>query len=214
LDGRRARFAICHVHLSHAEHSEDNLAMYKDRDLLPWILGGLMMATVALAIAVGSTGRNAPGNLQAPSQTATRTLPATLPAIAAPAPASERAPPPPVAAAPIQVMTPAPPTEPTVKIWECTINGIRTFSNKSCGDKPSIREIGPVNTMESTPIFRFDPAYGPESSYQPDYPDSSPQESPDNSYPTVIGIPFHQGRRTDHAHQPHGRNHGPSPRKN
>jgi hypothetical protein len=192
--------------------------MYKDRDLLPWILGGLMMATVALAIAVGSTNRNAPGNLQALSQTATQTLPSTLPttppAIAASAPASERAPPPPVAAAPVQDMTPAPPTEPTVKIWECTINGIRTFSNKSCGDKPSIREIGPVNTMESTPIFRFDPAYGPESSYQPDYPDSSPQESPDSSYPAVIGIPFHHGRRADHAHQPHGRNHGPSPRKN
>jgi hypothetical protein len=209
----RARFAICHIQLSHAALSADNRPMDKDHDLLPWILGGLMIATAALAIAVASTNRIAPGNSQALGQPAIQTLPAALPAIAAPASASEPGPPP-MAAAPIQAMTPAPPTESTVKIWECTINGIRTYSNKSCGDKPSIREIGPVNTMESTPIFRFDRAYGPESSYQPDYPDSSPQESPDNSYPAVIGIPFHQGRRSDHAHQPRGRSHGPSPRKN
>jgi hypothetical protein len=210
----RLASAICHIHLSHAEYSEDNPAMDKQHDLLPWILGGLMIATAALAIAVASTNRIAPGNLQALSQTATQTLPATLPAIAAPVPASERAPPAAVAAAPIQAMAPAPPTEPTVKIWECTINGVRTFSNKSCGDKPSIREIGPVNTMESTPIFRFDRAYGPESSYQPDYPDSSPQESQDSSYPAVIGIPFRERRRSDHVHRPHGGAHGPTPRKN
>jgi hypothetical protein len=189
--------------------------MDKEHDLLPWILGGLMIATAALAIAVASTNRIAPRNLQALSQTATQTPPVTppvtLPAMA-PAPTFEPAPPPAVAAAPIQAMTPE--TEPTVKIWECTINGLRTFSNKSCGNNPSIREIGPVNTMEATPILRFDRAYEPQSSYQPDYPDSSPQESPDSSYPAVVGIPFHQGRRSDHAHQPHGRNHGPSPRKN
>jgi hypothetical protein len=196
--------------------------MDKEHDLLPWILGGLIIATAALAIAVASTNRIAPGNLRALSQTATHmppaSQPATPPVIAAPAPASERAPPP-VAAAPIQAMTPAPSTEPTVKIWECTINGVRTFSNKSCGDKPSIREIGPVNGMESTPTFRFDRAYGPESSYQPDYPysgpqDSGPQDSPDSSYPAVIGIPFRERRRSDHVHQPHGGAHGPTPRKN
>jgi len=188
--------------------------MDKDRDLLPWILGGLMMATVALAIAVGSTNKIAAGNLPALSEPAIRTLPAVqpaaLPAIV-PAPAFERAAPP-AASAPIQAATPAPPTEPTVKIWECTINGLRTFSNSSCGDNPSVREIGPVNTMESTPIYRFDRSYAPESNYQPDYP--SPQESSDNSYPVVVGIPYYRGRKPDHAHQAHGRNHGPSPRKN
>jgi hypothetical protein len=189
--------------------------MDKEHDLLPWILGGLMTATAALAIAVASTNRIAPRNLQALSQTATQTLPVTLPATPpamAPAATSERAPPPAVAAAPIQAMTA--PTEPTVKIWECTLNGVKTFSNKSCGDNPSIREIGPANTMEATPIFRFDRAYGAESSYQPDYPYSSPQDSPDSSYPAVVGIPYRQGRRPDRAHQPHGHDHGPSPRKN
>jgi hypothetical protein len=34
---------------------EENLAMDKDRDLLPWIFGGLSMAAVAIAITVGST---------------------------------------------------------------------------------------------------------------------------------------------------------------
>jgi hypothetical protein len=196
--------------------------MDQDRDLLPWILGGLMMATVALAIAVGSTNKIAAGNLPALSEPAIRTLPAAqpaaqpvaqsaaLPAIV-PAPASALAAPP-AASVPIQATTPAPPTEPTVKIWECTINGLRTFSNRSCGDNPSVREIGPVNTMESTPIYRFDRSYAPESNYQPDYP--SPQESPDSSYPVVVGIPYYRGRKPDHAHQPHGRNHGPSPRKN
>jgi hypothetical protein len=215
MDGWRARFAICHIHLLHADDSEDNPVMHKDLDLLPWILGGLMMATVALAIAVASTNRIAPRNFQALSQPAAQTLPATVPAIApTPTPTPVPAPPPSVAAAPVQAMTPEPSTEPTVKIWECTINGVRTFSNKSCGDKPSIREIGPVNTMESTPIFRFDRAYGPETSYQPDYPYSDAQESPDSSYPAVVGIPFRERRRSDHAHQPHGHGHGPTPRKN
>ena len=34
--------------------------MRKAGDLLPWIMGGLMLAAVAVAIAVGSIGRNAP----------------------------------------------------------------------------------------------------------------------------------------------------------
>jgi hypothetical protein len=48
--------------------------MDKDSDLLPWILGGLSIASVAIAIAVGSTNRTAPKNLQAPSQSTAQAL--------------------------------------------------------------------------------------------------------------------------------------------
>ena len=55
--------------------------MDKDTDLLPWILGGLMIATGALALAVRSTDRTAtvaiPANVQVPVPSSARTLSVT-----------------------------------------------------------------------------------------------------------------------------------------
>jgi hypothetical protein len=194
------------------EASVDNRAMYKDRDLLPWILGGLSMATVAIAITVGSDNATAPKRTPAPSQASAYALP-PAPAETVPAPVPEPAPT--LAAARIQTVTPA--IERSSQIWECTINGQKTFSDNPCGDKSSLHKIGPINTMDPTPIFRSTPSYEPQSSYAPepqssyapDYAYPSEQQFADNSYPVYVGIPFHEHRRPDRAHHSHDRGRTP-----
>jgi hypothetical protein len=177
--------------------------MDKDSDLLPWILGGLMIATMALAIAIGSTNRIAPRNLQGLSRTTAQPLPAVvLTPVSAPSPT--------VPAAQMQTVTPT--MEPGGQIWECTIDGQKTFSNNPCGEKSSLREIGPINTMDPTPILPPIRSYESPSSYQPEYPYPSTQESADNSYPVLVGIPFNERRRPDHPHRPYKHDRGPSPR--
>jgi hypothetical protein len=121
-----------------------------------------------------------------------------------------------------QIQTAAPPTEPTGRVWQCTINGQKTFSDVPCGDKASVREIGPINRMDPSPVLSQTPSYGRQESYQPEYsypgeqPDSNAGEQPlaGNSYPVFIGIPIHERRRPDHAHRPHEHNRGPQPRRN
>lgn len=199
--------------LAGVESPADNVAMDKDRDLLPWIFGGLSIATVAIAITVGSTNGTAPRDSQAPRQTIAFTLPEAEVATA-PAPA------PTLAAAQIQTVTP--PTESNSQIWECTINGQKTFSDSPCGTKSSLLEIGPINGMDPTPIRPLARSYAPESSYHPEYSnqgdqeDSNPgeQQFANSSYPVFVGIPVRERGRPDHAHRPHSDHHRPPPRKN
>src|ERR1700730_16791400 len=122
---------------AHVEASVDNCAMGKDRDLLPWIFGGLSMTTVATAIIVGSNNRPAPKNSPASSLATTYAVPRapveTVP-VAVPVLVPVQA----LVAAPLQTVTP--PTEQSSQIWECAINGQRTFSDKRCGEKSSLRK--------------------------------------------------------------------------
>jgi len=189
--------------------------MDKGRYLLPWILGGLSMATLAMAITVGWAKGIAPNNSPAPSQTAAHILPdaevTTAPA-PAPAPAGTL-----TVAQTRPVIPPiAPNVEANRQIWECTINGLKTFSDNPCGDKSSLREIGPINRMDPTPILPHSRSYVPESSGQPNYsyPSQqadfypSDQQSADNSYPAddsypvFVGVPFGERGRPDHDRRP------------
>jgi hypothetical protein len=171
--------------------------MDKGRKFQPWILGGLSMATFAIAISVGWTQDIAPNNL-------------------APAPAPAPASAPTLAVAQMHNVTP--PIVQHRQIWECTINGQKTFSDYRCGDKASLREIGPINIMDPTPADPRSRSYVQESSGQPSYSDASqqadsyPTEQPsaddsypaddpnpmDDSYPMFIGNPFGERRRPDH----------------
>jgi hypothetical protein len=165
------------------------------------------MATIAIANSVGWTKDIAPNSSPALSQTTAHQLrdaeETTGPA-AAPAPT----PAPTLAAAQIHRVTP--PIEQHRQIWECTINGQKTFSDYPCGDKASLHEIGPINIMDPTPILPH--SYVPESSGQPGYSDPSlqadyypsEQQSADNSYPVddsypvFVGDPVGERRRPDH----------------
>jgi hypothetical protein len=202
--------------------------MDKQRDLLPWIIGGVSVACVAVALTLSST-RLAPNNSQAPNPATAAPSPAAT-AAAAPAlasasaptavPASAPAPAPTPASAPTAApplaAAPAPPaTAPAGgQIWECTTNGQRTFSDNPCGAKSTLRELSSINIMNPTPAapptrsFQPEPEYAPEDSYP-----EPPQESASGAYPVYIGVPYRGHRRPDHTHRPYRPNHGPLPRK-
>jgi hypothetical protein len=191
------------------DSGEDNRPMNKDIDLLPWILGALTMAIVAAAIAVGTTHGSAPTASQIPIQTAAPPEPAVL-AIAAPPPAPTAEP----TSLPEQAQPVAAPPLQSGQIWECTINGQRTFSSKPCGDKATLRDVGPVNVMNATPITQPSRTYQADANYAPDYSYPAPQETADNSYPVVVGIPYAVRMRPERPRRPYVRDHGTPPRKN
>jgi hypothetical protein len=174
--------------------------MDTDSDLLPWILGGLMIATAALALAVRSTDRTGPGpaNVQALVQSSAPTLPVTAASAPLPMPSPN------VQAAPsastAQVQSVTGPSAPTNQIWECTIDGQKTFSDRPCGTRSSLREISPINEMESTPVYGNVRSY--EANYPPDYSYPSEQGSDDYSSPASVGILVHGVVRPDHRHHP------------
>ena len=208
--------------------------MDKNRDLLPWVLGGLSIAAVAIGLAVVSTNSGASLVLRMHGHTTAGALPAIVP-VPSIAPAHASAPAmqtaqtaqtaqtvtvPPTEFPQMQIATPA--MEPSDKVWECTINGQKSFSDTPCGGKSIVREIGPINRMDSAPILPRTRSYEPEPSYQPDdtYPSAadgeqagdSEQQLTDNSYPAYpvyIAVPSRGHRRPNHAHRPHNHDHGP-----
>ena len=117
---------------------------------------------------------------------------------------------------------------PSGQIWECTTKGVKTFSNNPCGDKSTLLEVGPVNTMNPTPAVHYARAYSSEPRYAPAYADSdsatdqnsysdtASAESAGNSYTIIRGVGFVARRRPEHPHHrptPDHRNFGPMPRK-
>jgi hypothetical protein len=102
------------------------------------------------------------------------------------------------------------------QIWECTTNGVKTFSNNRCGNAAVLHEVGPINIMDPSPAsnvhwYGAGPGAGPNDA--PDYYDPGPQQPADNSYPAVVGIPYLERRRPERAQQAphHDRGH---PRRN
>ncbi len=200
--------------------------MLKGRILLPWVISGLSMACLAIAVLV-SANRPAPGISRVPSQASVAVVPparAPVPAILpapnlAAAPAPMAAAPPLAAALDVAAASALPATAPGAQIWECRTNGQRTFSDKPCGDKPVLREVSALNIMNPTPILPPTRSYEPEPSYAPEYSYPEAQEPAESSYPVMVGYPvwvgypYNHRRRPDHVHQPHPHPHGPTPRK-
>ena len=200
--------------------------MNKERDLLPWILGGLAAVAIAVAFAAVSTHRDVP--LPPPQAVAAQspTLPAALPAptsAQAASPAERGAA---QVSAPSQTQTAVEPEVAAGQIWECTTKGVKTFSNNPCGEKSTLLDVGPINTMNPTPALHYVGAYGPQPRYSPgyadqsaggdadDYSDQNAAETGGNSYTIVQGVGFVAHRRPEHFHAPPpphnaGRNSGP-----
>jgi hypothetical protein len=214
--------------------------MNKERDLLPWVLGALSAAAVAVAITAVTSTKTAPPpaatSMVAPQPEAVTAVrpPAAAPtpppaeapvaAVAAPVPAVDPMP----QQSPMQAqVAPEPPAQ-TGQIWECTTKGVKTFSNNPCGDKSTLLEVSPINTMNPTPVVHYARTYSPEPRYAPAYansdsyadqePYSDPvsAESGGNSYTIVQGVGFVARRRPEHPHHrptPNHRNPGPMPRR-
>jgi hypothetical protein len=198
--------------------------MKKERDLLPWILGGLSAATIAVAFAAVSTHRDVPALAPTPVLAAQPVVrpPVSPPALPAPEQAPAPAPAPAPAAAPDSEPMPAPSQAqtavesqgPAEQIWECTTKGVKTFSNNPCGEKSTLLEVSPINTMRATPAIHYARAYGSEPRYAPGYADQGApaddeQNSEDygaeaagNSYTIIQGAGFVARRRPEHRHRP------------
>jgi hypothetical protein len=218
--------------------------MNKERGLLPWILGGLTMAGVAVAVAMVSSGRPVTPSLpQASAVTAPISAPVSLPL---PTPAAEAAPatqvaPAVEAAAMPDVSAPMPaaeaqtttePTEQSGQIWECTTNGQKTFSNNPCGEKSTLLAMRPINTMNPTPEVRDARAYGSDPRYAPQYTDQNAYgdqnayagqdtygdpgngEYGGTSYGVVQGFAFLPRRRPEHPHRPESHHNSPESHHN
>jgi hypothetical protein len=195
--------------------------MTEDRDLLPWILGGLSMAAIAMAVAVGLTGRTTRAHAFSQSASTVPTLAtaqlnphtpsASVPASTLPASTASFAPAPSVS---IPQTQPEPaPNPPGSQIWECTTNGTKTFSNNRCGSAAILREVGPINVMDRSPVAANVHWYGPDSNDSPDYYYPDPPRPADNASPIVVGMPYLERRRPQHPHQPNNHERG-HPRRN
>jgi hypothetical protein len=112
---------------------------------------------------------------------------------------------------------------PSGQIWECTTKGVKTFSNNPCGDKSTLLQIAPINTMNPTPAVHYARTYAPEVGYaesdssdQAPYSDQTSAESVGDSYAIIRGAGFIPRRRPEHTHHrpmPNHRNSGPIARK-
>jgi hypothetical protein len=195
--------------------------MYKERDLLPWIFGGLSAAAIAVAFAAVSTHR-AEATLAPPAAAARALVPQELPATATSQSAPQPGPP---AALPATLTdsapNPSPPpaqtaVEPQVQagqIWECTTKGVKTFSNNPCGENSTLLDVGPINSMRALPAVHYARAYGPDQSAPTDADDNSDQYASDtggNSY-TIVGVV--PRRRPEQIHRPPSApaHHNPAP---
>jgi hypothetical protein len=199
--------------------TEDNRAMNKERDLLPWILGALSAAAIAVAFAAVSTHRAAP--TLAPQVVAAQpdasptALPAAttaqaVPQVASPAAEPYSAP----LSAPLQAQTAVAPEVQAGQIWECMAKGVKTFSNNPCGEKSTLLDVGPINTMSPTPATHYVRAYGPgypdQSAPADDYSDQYAADTGGNSYTIVQGVGFVARRRPENIHRPSSRPPPPS----
>jgi hypothetical protein len=206
--------------------------MKQERDLLPWIFGGLSAAAIAVAFAAVSTHRAAPTLLPSAMAAAAVASAPALPAL--PAPATAQTPPqplaPPVQAdsgavpAPAQPQTEVEPAARAGQIWECSTKGVKTFSNNPCGENSTLLDVGPVNTMSPIPAIHYARAYSPAPGYAAGYADQNAADPQDYSDPTtadtggnyytiVQGVGLVSRRRPEHLHRPPppAAHHNPAP---
>jgi hypothetical protein len=88
---------------------------------------------------------------------------------------------------------------PQGSVWECVLNGQRTFSDAPCGVRPVIRQLNPLNRMDSSAAVAYD-SYDSDSVV--DASDQSPADSADG-YVSSDAYWIHE--RSLRAHPPaHG----------
>jgi len=186
-----------------------------DRDLLPWILGGALVTTGAIAAAIQfSSHAPAPAMAMRTSAAQPAAVPSAIsvaPAVA-PVPAEALAaplPPPPNAAAqlPLAAASAASaPTLPSGEVWECTVNGQKIFSDTRCGNGASVRQLGDLNVMD-VPPQQYPYPYAHGQSYNP-YPAAAPYPDDEDggdvngdAYPSQIIVARERARREHRLHQ-------------
>jgi hypothetical protein len=105
--------------------------------------------------------------------------------------------------------------DPSGQIWACTTNGIKTFSNNPCGEKSTLLDVGPTNTMEATRVLPPARMYPPESHFEPAYATEEGSEPPEDTYSSYGGValvPYYPRKRPTHRYPSQHR--GPQARNN
>lgn len=101
---------------------------------------------------------------------------------------------------------------PPGQVWECVVDGQRTFSDVRCGARPSVRQLNQLNIMDATVV----PPVVPYDSYHP-YDVQFPAPSADENGPdftndsyvgqevTTINERVIRRRASLHSNHGHGR---------
>jgi hypothetical protein len=190
-----------------------------EKDLLPWILGGALITTGAIAAAIQFTGHAPNGARALPASLASNTV-VVAPTSIAPASASAAVPAsapqgPAARASTINVASPEAsakngPELPPGEVWQCIVNGEKIFSDKRCGDGASVRQISDLNVMDvpagppqgSYGAYRSGYGAGPYPS-APTYPDDEDDTGnvASDVYPGQIIVARERARREHQNHQ-------------
>jgi hypothetical protein len=116
--------------------------------------------------------------------------------------------------APPSVAAAKPVPLPSGQVWECMVNGQRTFSDVRCGSQSSIRQLSPLNIMDvsstrsSAPYGVYQTGYAPRPS-EPAAPEENAADDANDVYwgPAVIALNQRQMRghrapapRSNHGH--------------
>jgi hypothetical protein len=178
-------------------------------DLFPWILGGLLITVaVPMVIALRSTD-----DTSRIAQAVLRPVHTAQPAIEPVSPPATIEPvSPPATIAPIQPV-------PTSQIWQCVVNGQKTFSDSPCGADASVHQLSVVNLMDPAPV-RHAPAYPAYPPYPVDLApyavDSTEQDAPDTNGGSATSqiIVINERERREHRPQTHHHEHRPGQVRN
>ncbi len=178
-------------------------ATHPERDYFPWLVGTLMAATTAIAIGIAAFDPS-------PRESA------ALAAASSPRPPTPLAPPLKFAAPEIPSAAPAAPSgtaalqppvpAPGPRIWECSTNGLRIFSDAPCGAGAVALDIREPNRMEAVPVIYESPG----SPDRPEMVSDEPGFAPDE--PAYLGARLVRGAdRFPRRHGPRGggRSHAP-----
>jgi hypothetical protein len=136
-----------------------------ETDLMPWILAGVVVVIAAIGLVIASIYRDGL-DLHTPK---IRAAPEPLEALSVPAPIA-----PVDARGAISVGSPH-------RVWECAVNGQRTFADAPCGVGSTVRELSPVNRMDPTPAPPPSNYASPNSNYSPAYEPQYSNESTNNA---------------------------------
>jgi hypothetical protein len=159
--------------------------------VLPSFAAGLMLLCVTAA--ARATATDPPGNTVASASAASDRAGPVFPA--------------PTSTASVK---PAEPPLPPGQVWQCTIDGQKTFSDKRCGVGASVRQLNEVNRMDPTPesnihFYGGAPAYSQGAGSMPGGQEGATPYAADEIYsgPPVIVVhrrPVHGPAPRSHPH--------------
>jgi hypothetical protein len=110
---------------------------------------------------------------------------------------------------------PSEPPLPPGQVWQCTIDGQKTFSDKRCGAAASVRQLNEVNRMDPTPESNIHfygagaPAHSPGTDIASGAEIGAAPAGADEIYgsPPLIVVRGRPGHRPVPRSHPHGHGH-------